>query len=43
MLITDYFDSLGVRYWLKGKNVARNCLNITCPFCGDQSKIKIYE
>lgn len=37
MFISEYLDSLGIRYWTKGKNVAKNCLNISCPFCGDKS------
>jgi len=37
MLITEYFDNLGIKYYTKGKNTGRNSISMKCIFCNDQS------
>jgi len=37
MNLLQYLDSRSVQYWTKGKNVAKNHVNITCLFCDDHS------
>jgi len=35
--IKAYYESRGIKYWVKGKNVGRGWINIQCPFCADTS------
>jgi len=38
-LITNILDRYNITYWLEGKNVSQDSINIQCPFysCGDHS------
>lgn len=37
MNASEYLDSVGVKYWTKGKNVSKHSVNISCVFCNDRS------
>lgn len=37
MDLTELLEDEGIEYWTSGKNVARNCVNIQCPYCDDNS------
>jgi len=35
--VAEILDRVDVQYWLEGKNVSNNSVNVQCPFCGDHS------
>lgn len=37
MDIFEFLEDEGIDYWTSGKNVAKGWVNITCPFCDDDS------
>jgi DNA primase len=37
MDLIEYLEENDIRVWTKGKNVSRNWIGLTCPFCADDS------
>jgi hypothetical protein len=36
-ILIDYLNKYDVGYWIEGKNVSKDSINIKCPFCDDHS------